>query len=177
DFWQNFPNSLLQNEQGMTFYQWPLYGASRKHPITEEKMGEVWRLWFVHEGEVLSFSLPIELTEGPLHVAESGPEPHIDYGRPDSINAQGVAKTAEMWIYFTDDTVPTEESVKVLEGLNEEKLRTIVDPVWLAKSEAMYEIHAKDTEKFAEDEESYEQMVTNILEMVERMGIYGKIGR
>lgn len=174
DFWQNFPNSLMQTDEGMTFYQWPRYGAPRRHSFNADTIGEIWRLWFAHEGEVLSFGLPIELTEGPLHVAESGPEPHIDYGRPESVNAQGVAKTAEMWFYFTEDSVPVEEAVTVLEGLNSEQLRAVVDPEWLANSEAFYEIHAKDEEKYQDAEESYQQLVLQIPAMVERMGIYGK---
>lgn len=174
DFWQNFPNSLMQTEEGMTFYQWPRYGSERTHPVSSNDIGDVWRLWFAHEGEVLSFSLPIELTEGPLYVAESGPEPHIDYGRPDSMNAQGVAKTAEMWLYITDDSAALEESVVVLEALNEEKVRSVVDPVWMAQSGAFYEINAKDVEQYPEQEQRYEQSMLSILNMVERMGIYGK---
>lgn len=174
DFWQNFPNSLMQTNEGMTFYQWPRYGAERQHPVSAEKLEEVWRLWFAHEGEFLSFSLPIELTEGALHVAESGPEPHIDYGRPDSVNAQGVAKTAEMWLYFTEDSVPVEASASVLEGLNDELLRAVVDPRWMMKSGAFYEVHEKDTANYPEEEKIYEQSVLSILNLVERMGIYGK---
>lgn len=176
DFWRNFPSSLMQEEQQLTFYQWPRYGRQRQHPIDPASHSEVWRLWFAHEGETLNLRLPRELTEAPIYVAECGPEPHYAHGRPDSVNAQGVAKTAEMWLYLRplpeDDQIADE--LPALQGLHGDLFSVVVDPDWLCRSGAFYETVAVNQDDYPEYEAAYEDAVTSPLRQVERLSIYGK---
>ncbi len=174
DFWQNFPSSLACEEDALTFYQWPRYGRERQHSALVEGVAHAWRLWFVHEGETLNFRLPQELTENPIYQAESRAEGHISYGQPDSINAQGVAKTAEMWLYLTGADEAPADAVRVMQGLNEESLRAVVDPRWMADSGAFYEMAAEDHEAYPEYEEGYAEGIRSPLRQIERMGVYGK---
>jgi len=175
DFWKNFPRSLAFEDGVMTFYEWPRYGRPSEHPISAEDMGDVWRLWFAHEGESLSFCLPRELTESSIYLAEGSGEPHFAYDMPESVNAQGVAKTAEMWLYLTSEEVSLDESTKVLQGLNDETLRPVVDPHWMAGSGAFYEIGAADQQTtYAKYAQTYRENARSPLRQVERMGIYGK---
>ena len=172
-FWQNFPRSLKQEEDALTFYEWPQYGRDHQHPLSVETMGDAWRLWFAHEGETLNFAIPQELTEGTLFRAHSGPETRFLYGRPDSVNAQGVAKTAEMWIYLaSEEDAPN--AVCALQGLQGETLRAVVDPQWLAGSDVFHGIAPRLPGRYPEDENIYAENVRSALRDVERMGIYGK---
>lgn len=190
DFWQNFPRSLRIEDDAVTFYEWPRYGRrpQPEHQPDSENVGEAWRLWFAHEGDVLSFRLPTVLTVTPFHFAAARAEPHVDYGRPDSVNAQGVAKTAEKWLYFTPADTPADEAnesdeneaveaveaAKVHQGLAEETLRGVVDPSWLASSGAFYEVGTVDAERWPHYAEAYQRHVRHLLHKVERMSIYGK---
>jgi hypothetical protein len=175
DFWQNFPASLMLEEDAMTFYQWPKYGRYPENPIDQkERRGDVWRLWFAHEGDVLAFNLPMEMTTQPLYEDQGGPEPHFLHATPESVNAQGIAKTAEMWLYLTSDREDPAQAARVLEGLSNETLRAVVDPRWMAGSGAFYEIGAVDREKYPREEHIYGEAVRNPMRQVERMGIYGK---
>ncbi|HWL51079.1 MAG TPA: hypothetical protein VNQ90_01490 [Chthoniobacteraceae bacterium] len=174
DFWQNFPSSLMLEKDAMTFHQWPKYGAPRRHTFGEATLGDTWHLWFAHEGENLSFRLPTEFTEGAIYASESGVEPHFAYGRPDSVNAQGIAKTAEMWLAFQDESQPGEASIRLMEALNSEALRAVVDPRWMMASGAFYEMHPRDPEHFPEEEKIYELNALKPIRQVEQMGVYGK---
>lgn len=174
DFWQNFPSALMLENSAMTFHQWPKYGAPRRHSINDATLGDVWRLWFAHEGENLSFRLPVELTEGAIYTTESGVEPHFAYGRPDSVNAQGIAKTAEMWLCLSDGAQPDEQAVRLMEALNNEQVRAVVDPGWIMASGVFYEMHPRDPERFPEEERIYELNALKPPLQVERMGVYGK---
>lgn len=174
DFWQNFPASLRQEEDTLTFHQWPRYGRERQHPVYGGDIGNVWRLWFAHEGETLSFALPQALTENPIYQAESLGEPHFAHGQPDSVNAQGVAKTSEIWLYFAGNEESSENAVQVMEGLQEETIRAIVDPQWMTSSGAFGEITAANFEEYPEQETAFREAVLNPLRQVERMGVYGK---
>ncbi|HRU06909.1 MAG TPA: hypothetical protein P5137_14170, partial [Candidatus Brocadiia bacterium] len=152
DFWQNFPAEMAFEKDAMVFYQWPRHGKPRSHT---PDLGTAYRLWFAHEGEVMDLRLPRELAEGPLYVAECGVEPHFAYGCPETVNAQGVAKTAEMWLFFTDDKTPAVEAVKTLQGLNDESLRPVVDPVWLTGSGVFFEIGPAIDKARPDDERVY----------------------
>jgi len=173
DFWRNFPRSLKQEDGALTFYEWPEYGRERQHPLSVKNMGDAWRLWFAHEGETLSFAIPQELTEGAFFRAHSGPETRFLYGRPDSVNAQGIAKTAEMWIYLAPEA-DAPHAARVLQGLQGEALRAVVDPRWMTGSGAFHQIAPRLPELRPEDERIYAENVRSAFRDVERMGIYGK---
>lgn len=171
DFWQNFPGELEFRDGSMFVHTWPRHGKERRHVMRIE---DGHRLWFAHEGQLLDFRLPIEMTEGDFYENHSRGEPHWEHGRPESVNAQGIAKTTEMWLYVTDERTPRDDAVRTLEGLNAGSLRAVVDPQWLAYSGAFYEIHHRDTERFEEHERIFEIQSLSPLRQVERMGVYGK---
>lgn len=173
DFWQNFPASMRLTDDALVFHQWPRYGRARENPVSAADMGNIWRMWWVHEGEALNFTLPQAMTEDPIYREEGRSEPHFAMGQPDSINAQGIAKTAEMWLYVAPGD-QDENSVRVMEGLASETLRAIPDPRWLADSGAFYEMAAADFEAYPELEEGFRQGMLSQPRQIERMGVYGK---
>jgi len=171
DFWQNFPAEMAFEKDAMVFYQWPRHGKPRSHT---PDLGTAYRLWFAHEGEVMDLRLPREIAEGPIYVTESGPEPHFAYGRPETVNAQGVAKTAEMWLLFTDDKTSADAAVKTLKGLNDETLRPVVDPSWLTGTGVFFEIGPADPKARPEDERVYGLHAAKVAQYIDRMAVYGK---
>lgn len=177
NFWQNFPAELAFEKEGFTFYNWP----RRNPPARMERpvpVGEAYKLRFAHEGELLDLRMPDEYAERPIwHSATRGSKTsdyHYAQDRPESVNAQGVALTEEMFLYFTPaDTSPT-QAARVIQGLNDETLRAVVSPQWMAASEVFGKIHPLDLERFEEEERLYSVVVSAPPKWVERLGVYGK---
>lgn len=170
DFWQNFPSELEFEADAMVFHAWPRHGKPRRHRM---QLDDAHRLWFVHEGELLSFQLPVELLEDPLYTDHSRAEPFWTYGRPESANAQGIAKTTEMWLVFSDNDSPDVETVRLLQGLNDETLRPFVDPEWIASTGVFVDLKPEDRARFGGLDALYTVQAGKPIEMADRMGIYG----
>ncbi|MCA1809365.1 MAG: hypothetical protein LC725_07955, partial [Lentisphaerae bacterium] len=97
----------------------------------------------------------------------------IAQGRPESVNAQGIARTEEMFLYFTDAAVSAHEAAKVLQGLNDESIRAVADPKWVTATGVFGDIHPSDPERYPDIERLYELTMTAPSRWVERLGFYG----
>lgn len=177
DFWQNFPNEIAGYDDGFAFYNWP----KRNPPARFESpvaIRDAFRHRYAHEGEVLDFRMPDEYASGPIWDEATARgrrgETHWAEGRPDSVNAQGVARTEEMFLYFSPADVSRGAAARVIRGLNDESLRAVVDPVWMTASGVFGPIHPKDTERFPDEETIYEISSLAPTTWVERLGVYGK---
>ncbi|TVS20653.1 MAG: hypothetical protein EA424_02895 [Planctomycetaceae bacterium] len=176
DFWQNFPSELEFTADAFTFYNWPRHHppASHESPIPRSR---AFLHRFAHEGPLLDFRLPQEYTEGPIWAEATrsgrGGEAHWAESRPETVNAQGIARTEELFLYFTDRSASADQVARVLQGLNDETLRAVVDPAWVAASGVFGPIHHRDVEKYPEDEHVYEQVVHAPARWNERLGFYG----
>lgn len=181
DFWQNFPAELAFEEDGFTFYNWPRRNppARFERPVPVDK---AFLLRFVHEGEVLDFRMPDEYAERDIWASVTrgvgkGPEDqgmHYMEGRPDMVNAQGVARTEEMYLYLTPAATTPAAAARVMQGLNDETLRAIVDPAWMTGSGVFGPVHPRDYERFPEEERLYDFSAAAPPKWVERLGTYGK---
>ncbi len=172
DFWQNFPSELAIDDSGFTFYNWPRNNpaATFERPLVSET---AFLHRFAHEGKVLDFSLPTELTEGTLWQQAASREPHWAEGKPETVNAQGIARTEEMFLYFPAHDASRTDATRVLQGLNDESLRAIADPAWTAASGVFGNIHPRDVENYPEDEYLYEQLIHAPARWNEHLGFYG----
>ncbi len=176
DFWQNFPSELEIGDQGFTFYNWPKRNppARFQRPVARE---DAFRHRFVHEGQVLDFRLPDEYAMGEIWQEASSREGHWSEGRPETANAQGIARTEELFLYFADDSLSADDAAKVIRGLNDETLRAVVDPVWMTSSGVFsiggVDLHPHDSENFPEEERAYQLRVEAPARWVERLGVYG----
>lgn len=172
DFWQNFPSELEVDAKGFTFYNWPLNNppATLERPIAEQ---DAFRSRFIHEGKVLDFRIPDEYATGPIFEVSSARERHIDRDRPESVNAQGISRTEEMFLYFSPAAAPLEGAAMVLNGLNYETLRAVVDPAWLTATRVFGRIHPRDRENFPEEEYLIDLIHSAPGRWVERLGVYG----
>jgi len=143
--------------------------------LSEWRLNAV-QLRFAHEGESLSFRLPDEFAQDPIQAATGhGRETSLPWeeGKVESANAQGISRTEEMWLYLAGPDEDGEEARRVLQGLNDETLRAVVDPVWVAASGAFYEMHPRDPERFPEEERAYELLALSPERIRERLGVYG----
>lgn len=172
DFWQNFPSELEIGADGFIFYNWPRRNPAARFARPVERQ-DAFRSRFAHEGEVLDFRLPDEYASGPIWRESSRTEGHIGEDRPESVNAQGIARTEEMFLYFTAASEPADEAAAVIEGLNNETLRAIVDPVWVSASGVFGEIHHYDPENYPEEERGFVLTNTAPARWVEQLGFYG----
>ncbi len=176
DFWQNFPSELAVYEDGFAFYNWPKRNPAARfeRPVP---IRDAFRHRYVHEGEVLDFRMPDEYAKGAIWDEATnrgrGGESHWGEGRPDSVNAQGVARTEEMFLYFTPADTSGDAAARVMQGLNDESLRAVADPSWVTGSGVFGPIHPKDTERYADEEHLYELSVTAPTRWIERLGVYG----
>lgn len=165
DFWQNFPAELTSDEGSYSVLTWPRHGKSDERPVSVENS---YKLPFIHSGEKLSFRLPQPYVEKPIY---DGAETHYDEGKIESANAQGIAKTTEMWVYAGESTTV---SAAVLAGLCDRSLSAYADPAWIAASQVFHEIHEKDVAQFPKEEAVYESVALAPARWAERMGVYGK---
>ncbi len=174
DFWQSFPSELELDPDGFAFYNWPKHNrpASFERPVSRN---DAFLNRFAHEGEVLDFRLPDEYAEGVIWSESSSSERHWAEGNPESANAQGIARTEEMFLVFAAADVPVNAVVEVVQGLNDESLRALPDPVWLCASGVFSDvpIHPRDVRNFAEVEHHYDMLVDAPAQWVERYGAYG----
>ena len=92
----------------------------------------------------------------------------------ESANAQGIARTEEMFLCFVDAGVARSEAAGVMRGLNDETLRAVVDPGWVTASGAFGPIHHRDVDKYPLDERIYELVCGAPERWPERLGFYGK---
>ncbi|MFC1453967.1 hypothetical protein ACFLQL_02170 [Verrucomicrobiota bacterium] len=175
DFWQNFPSELEFTTKAFTFYNWPRHNppATYERPVP---MGQAYRLRFAHEGELLDFKLPQEYTEDPIWTTASkkGREVNWEKGRPESVNAQGIARTEEFLIYLTSTNTPREDAARVMQGLNDESLRAVADPAWMCASGAFGPIHHQDPAKYPLSERTYTELCHAPWRWNERLDFYGK---
>ena len=171
DFWQNFPNELEFEKDGIIFHQWPKHERPRTHG---PKLEDAFRLWHVHEGSLLDFRTPMEFCEGPICEQALVRERHWQRGKPESVNAQGVAKTDEIWLCFTPAKALPSEAKALFAGLNQEAIRPIVDPQWVCATGAFGEVHARDTGRYPSEEHYYELHSLAPMRWAERCRVYGK---
>lgn len=172
DFWRNFPAELeFEPDGGMAVRQWPRHAKPQTHPI---RLEDAHRLWFAHAGKELDFQLPRELVEDPLYSEHSRGEPHWSKGQPETVNAQGVAKTTELWLHVPRPDAAGVDSAAALAVLDGETARPLVDPQWVARSGVFAGLHPHDPERFPEEEAVYKMQVRKPLDQVELMSIYGK---
>lgn len=176
DFWQNFPSELEVSASGWTFYNWPKLNppATFQRPVS---VGDAFRNRFVHEGEFLDFRIPDEYAEGEIWAEATGggrpDELHFAEGRPETANAQGIARTEEMFLYFFNAERTVRNAALVMQGLNDETLRAVVDPQWMVGSGVFGEIHPRDVENYPEEEKLYALSMSAPARWVERLGVYG----
>ena len=175
DFWQNFPAELEREAQAFTFYAWPRHNppADRNQPVPP---GQAYRLAFAHEGECLDFRLPDAYVQDPIwsEATQNGREANWDKGRAESVNAQGIARTEELLLYLADADAPPEAVARVMQGLNDETLRAVVDPAWACASGVFGRIRHRDTAGFPEDERVFEEIARAPARWIERLEVYGK---
>jgi len=198
DFWQNYPSELEFRNGSLWFHNWPRHIRPAGHTFDkkllltspgpalssaarykQEKPNSLtlseWRLnavqlRFAHEGETLDFRLPDAFAEDPIYECAVLPENHWDKGVPESTNAQGISRTEEMWLYLAGEDA---DAARVLQGLNDETLRAVVDPAWVARSGAFGDIHHQDRANYPEDERIYELVALAPSNWAERLGAYG----
>ncbi len=178
DFWQNFPSEVEVTDSGLTFYNWPRNNprATFERPVSGR---DAFRNRFVHEGELLDFRLPDEYLSGGIWsgATGSGRYPHWAENRPETANAQGIARTEEMFLCFADVSVGRDEAAGAMQGLNDETLRPVVDPVWVTSSGVFsiggIDLHPVDKENFPEVERAYKLRMEGPARWVERLGVYG----
>lgn len=174
DFWQNFPSELAFADDAIYFHNWPRNNlpASTESPVPA---GQAFKLRYAHEGQVLNFRAPDEYADGPIYdgATLNGREEIWERGNAGSVNAQGVARTEELVLYFTPAAVPAQQSVAVMQGFNDESLRAIADPVWMAASGAFGRIHHQDFDNHPQQEELYELIAHAPARWNERLGAYG----
>ncbi len=172
DFWQNFPSELAFDGAGFTFYNWPAHNPPARfaRPVAP---ADAFRHRFAHEGRVLDFRLPEEYSTGEIWQQACSRELHWAEGEPETANAQGISRTEELFLYFADPEVTPEAAAAVMLGLNDESLRAVADPAWVAASGAFGIIHHRDPENYPEDEHLYEQVVHAPARWNERLGFYG----
>ncbi len=177
NFWQNFPGELAFEDDGFTFYNWPRRNPSARfeRPVP---VGEAYKLRYAHEGEVLDFRMPDEYAEQAIWQSATRGSKTSDYhyaeDRPESVNAQGVALTEEMFLYFTPADTDPQQAARVIQGLNDETLRAVVEPAWMVATGVFGKIHPLDLERFAEEERLYSVVVAAPPKWLERLGVYGK---
>ncbi len=156
--------------------------ARYAHEDADQLTDSEWRLnavqaRYAHEGQVLSFRLPDAFATDPIYSAANdsreGGSPEWQSGDVESINAQGVSRSEEVWLYFTPERSPLDRAVPFLNGLNAETVRAVVSPQWIADSGAMLEIHPQDWQQFPEEERIYEMVALSPAKANEHLGIYG----
>ncbi len=172
DFWQNFPSEIDVNEDGFRFLNWPRNNPAERfeRPVAP---GHAYRSRFVHEGTLLDFRLPEEYASGDIWRQSSSREGHIARGRPESVNAQGIARTEEMFLYLTPPDTSRDTAAAVIRGLDDESIRAVVDPFWLAASGVFGPIHPRDVENFPEHEAIYEDVMLSTGRWGDRLDFYG----
>lgn len=200
NFWQNYPSELEFSGNHFLFHNWPRHnrparfsfdkklveesGAPAKSDATRyndehpdyltrsEWILNVIQSRHAHEGEVLNFRLPEVYNDDPIWTAVTAGQPYWDRGNVETVNAQGVARTEEFWLYFPDTGTPESENTAVMLGLDDGTLRAVVDPQWVAESGTFYEItHRADAS--CPMEEVYEQVALSPARVAEHLGVYG----
>jgi len=143
DFWRMYPKELEAGADGLVAHLWPAHNVETPPLVyTEENAGS---LWFVHHGRLLDFRVPPEMSEFKTKF------PHNYLKASAETNAMGVARTHEMlWWFQAPDETPVDGGRA--QGLIQAPPLCVVDPRWVAATNAFGPIHHRDAEKFPEVE-------------------------
>ncbi len=176
NFWQSFPSELEFADDSLWFHSWPRHGVPRPDPVVDPSRAVM--LDFAHTGEVLDLRLPDAYAEGPLDHSHAAHDTAIERvwitGEPESVNAQGLARTEEFWLYTAPKGADSNTIVALLEGIDQETLRAVVAPKWMAESGVFYEIHHRDTDNYPTFEELFgEDIAPADSRQADAIGLYG----
>lgn len=164
DFWQQFPKQLKVTRDHVHVHFWaPDNDAPRREGdrISNENAH---LMWFAHEGPVLDFTVP---------------DLELDLFAPDTLardveqasvaNPVGMAKTHQLMLYFhAEDWVSAEAHSR--NRLFQQEPTGVVDPHWIAGTEVMGRLSARDPERFPE----VERALDSTFELIQR---YQKLDR
>jgi len=166
-FWQNFPKEIEAAPGLLKVHFWPRHGKPAEHlgdNMTAKNLGF---LWWVHEGEALNFKIPQE-----FYKFDYTQRDYDNIRQAHQANAFGIAKTHEYWLDFhgaVADPAPRPESIAEVFEANP---MMVVDPQWLADSQAFWNIAPRSRE-FSEVEEAIENTLMFLPAMMDRIGDYG----
>lgn len=142
DFWQNFPKELEVENDSLKIHFWPMHGETPLRTGDGLSVRNVYQQWFVHEGDVLDFTIPEEVLE---YVRKDSP--HHCYPNAKKIHAMGLAKTHETLFYFHRKAWE-EANARDVASLFQENPIAVVSPKWVAETEALGAMRQRDPERF-----------------------------
>ncbi len=133
---------------------------------------------FMHEGEFLDFRIPDAIAADPIFSMANdtrveGQRMSMGRDEPETINAQGISRTEELWLYVDADGQGDGNAARLMESLNAATLRAVVDPWWIARSEVVPYLYPHDPDQFPDEEEVYELAALSPGRLGEHLGIYG----
>ncbi len=167
-FWQMCPREIEVNSGVLKVHTWPRHGKPATHLGENMTLENLGHLWWVHEGETLSFKNPPKIYE----IYWNGPAPGGHYrggGRDiaDRANALGIALTSEylLDVHGAADPAPAAKTFDA-------NPLCVVDPQWLADSQAFWNI-APWREPYTEGERAAAAPRDFFTAMTERLGDYG----
>ena len=135
DFTQNYPKETEFAPEGTWLHFWPRHNMATDRTPSK---GNLWRLWFCHEGRLLDFGVPKSYDTPDLR-------PLVMFqGDGFAANAMGIAKTHEVLLCFGDAERDTQDYHRVFET----SPTVTAGGEWNCKSGALGNMMWEDTTAF-----------------------------
>jgi len=157
DFWQQFPKELEVTPDALNVHFWPAHGEDPIRTGPNLSIRNVYHQWFVHEGQVLDFTVPEEVLEYVKQDSEQYNYPHAKLA-----NAIGLAKTHEMLLYFHPRDWETARSREV-NAVFQDAPAAVVEPSWVCETKVFGEMHPRDRDGFPRVERALDETTDCIM--------------
>ena len=163
-FWQNFPKEIEVARGGLNLHVWPRHGKPPAHLGKNMTAKNIGALWWVHEGKLLDFKPPKQVYDFSYTKRKYNNIKALRLA-----NAFGIAKTHEFCLDFHGSKGVSPEVVGEVFQANP---MMVVDPQWVADSQAFWNI-APRSKHYAAVEEASERTLLFLPAMMDRIGDYG----
>lgn len=169
NFWQLFPKEIELRHDRLFFHIWPRHGV--KALEGELDVNNIYKLWYVHQGQVLRFKLPQEYFDTMKTWFENNAGFYVDKPSAALIaNAQGLSQTNEFLYWFAKPGgVPAEQISDAFEA----DPHAIAEPEWTCSSNVFPGLYPRDPARFPRFERGLERFFDACCQIIDEENGYG----
>jgi len=146
DVWQKFPKELEISSQGIGIHFWPIHGWDTFPDDEELSRANIHKLYWAHEGKHLDLQIPTKYRERLHEICKKdwfalGESVDVGYGS----NGIGTAISNEFVVHLNG---PKSEIRAPAPALVQQDPHAVADPAYACATNALEQVHHKDTERF-----------------------------
>ena len=169
-FWQLFPKEIEARGDQLLLHTWPAHG--RQALDGELDVSNIYKLWWLHQGDVLDFNVPKNYVEKLEKLHEMQPAWDLGYVYAGAgADATGLALTNEL--YYGFHSAKDNRAAPVARTFMEVDPQFIADPAWTYQTGVMDGLWPEDSD-YGQIEKGFANFLKQALHVIEHGEAYGQ---